>query len=88
MANITRTDAVATEQVISEVSSRLLLVVPEAETTGTLTLRNGEAGDVQHIAAIGVPQTGKVFGGALFPKGITIQQSVAGDRCAVIWEPA
>lgn len=87
--NITRTEAVVTEQVIAAGRARLLLVIPELTTTGTLTIRDAaEAGgsNVKHVAAIGVPQTGKVFGGADFPNGITFQQSVATDRCAIIWE--
>jgi hypothetical protein len=84
--NITRTAAVTTEQVISDKRCRLLLVIPEVVTTGTLTLRNGEAGEIKHIAAIGVPQTGKVFGNAQFEDGLTIEQSVGTDRCAIVWE--
>lgn len=87
MMNITRTASSAAEQVICTVRAKLLLVIPEATTTGTLTLRNGAAGDIKHIAAIGLGQAGKMFGEAVFDKGITIQQSVAGDICAVIWEP-
>jgi hypothetical protein len=41
---------------------------------------------LKHQAAIGALQAGKNFGGPLFVKGITIQQSIATDRCAVIWE--
>lgn len=87
MVAITRTAASSVaEQVISAVRSKLLLVIPEADTTGTITLRNGQGGNIVHVAAIGVPQTGKVFGEALFDKGISIQFSAAADRAAVVWE--
>jgi hypothetical protein len=63
--------------------------MPELTTTGTLTLRNGAAGgsDIKHVAAIGATQVGKGFEGAVFPAGLTIQQSVGTDLCAVVFEP-
>lgn len=42
--------------------------------------------NLKHLAAIGLLAAGKDFQGALFPTGITIQQSVTTDRCAVLWE--
>lgn len=88
MMNITRTANATSEQVICTVRAYLWLVVPELTTTGTLTIRNGAGGDTKHVAAIGLGQAGKMFGGALFEKGITIQQSVGTDQCAIIWEAA
>lgn len=91
--HITRTAAAVTEQVISSGRCRLWAIVPEVVTTGTLTIRNdsaanGNAALIKHLAAIGVPVTGKYFKGAQFETGLTIQQSVATDQCAVVWESA
>lgn len=67
-------------------------VRPELTTTGTITLRNdsaanGAAGAIMHVAAIGLTQAGKDFDGALFPKGLTVQQSVGTDLSHITWEP-
>ena len=86
MINITRTAAVDTEQVIHTGRCRLLAILQELTTTGTLTVRNGEAGTTVHVAAVGLAQEGKHFDGARLGTGLTIEQSVASDRCAIIWE--
>lgn len=87
-----RTASATSEQVLCQKPCRVWGVRPELTTTGTLTLRNdsaanGAAGAIKHVCAIGLTQAGKDLDGALFDKGLTIQQSVASDLCHVTWEP-
>lgn len=87
-----RTANATSEQVLCTGPCFVWGVRPELTTTGTLTLRNdnaanGAAGAILHVAAIGLPQAGKDLDGALFTKGLTIQQSVGTDQCHVTWEP-
>lgn len=76
------------EQVVFAGRCRLIALIPELTTTGTVTLRNGAVGgsDIKHLAAIGMTQVGKEFYGPVFPAGLTIQQSVGTDICAVVFE--
>lgn len=68
---------------------RLVAIVPELTTTGTLTFRQGATGgsDVKHVCAIGLTQQGKEVEGAVFPGGITLQRSVGTDIVGVVVEP-
>lgn len=78
------------EQVLCTGACYVWGVRPDLTTTGTVTLRNGNVADasgvVKSLCAIGLPQAGKDFDGALFDKGLTIQQSVGTDQCHVTWE--
>lgn len=70
----------------------LLAIIPEATTTGTVTIRDtptASAGPVDHLAAIGLAQDGKQFGpfGVECAQGISVQLSVAGDAVGVIFAP-
>lgn len=89
-ANLYRHTGTATETVISTVPCIVYGIIPEATTTGTITLRDSAtaAGSAaKHIAAIGLTQAGKEFGaaGVFFANGLTVQNSVAGDASAIIW---
>lgn len=89
--NGTRTAAVTTEQLIFAGKCVLYGIYPELTTTGTITIRDGAVADasgvIDHVAAIGLTQTGKAFEGILMEKGLTIQQSVGTDQMMVVWEP-
>lgn len=85
--NGTRSAASTSEQVICATRCVLYGIYPELTTTGTITIRNGEAGTTKHVAAIGLTQAGKTFGGVVFDKGLTVQQSVDTDRHLIVWEP-
>lgn len=78
------------EQLVIVGRVRVWGLLPELTTTGTLTIRDGAAADASgttmHVAAIGLTQQGKDFEGAVFLKGITIQQSVGTDICGIIYE--
>ena len=85
-----RTANATSEQVVFAGRCRLHAVRPELTTTGTLTIRDSAtaAGSaVKSLSAIGLTQAGKDFDGAVFVNGITIQQSVGTDLCAVVYEP-
>lgn len=87
--NITRTDGDTDEHVICANRCFLYMVVPEGLTTGTITLRDAaETGgsNVIHVCAAGLGQTGKIFGGAQFHSGLTVQLSAGTDLSAIIWE--
>ena len=88
--NLTRTAAAITEQVICPGRCILYGIYPELTTTGTLTVRDSATAAASapvHVCAIGLPQAGKMFyAGAQFLNGLTIQQSVATDQCAIVWE--
>lgn len=86
---ITRTAAVGTEQLIRAGRGVLWAVLPELTTTGTITIRDGAladgSGTIIAVCAAGLTQAGKLFLGAQFLKGLTIQSS-ASEQCAIIWE--
>lgn len=80
------------ETVITDDICRIVAVIPESTTTGTVTLRDEaeiSQGDVNvvHICAIGLSQEGKHFTqrGAMLRNGLTVQLSVAGDIVAIVW---
>lgn len=84
-----RTAAVTTEQVVIAHRVRLLAVIPELTTTGTLTLRDSATATATaavSLTAIGLTQIGKEFYGMVFTNGLTIQQSVGTDQCTVVYE--
>lgn len=90
--NMTRTAANTNEQVIFAGRCVLHALLPEATTTGTITLRDSAtaAGSTAlHIAAIGLTQAGKDFKSTIFNSGLTVQLSAgATDRVAVLWSPS
>jgi hypothetical protein len=89
--NYTRITGDTNEHLISAVPVRLHAVVPEATTTGTVTLRDAVAtgGSVtMHIAAIGLTQAGKQFGsGVRTIAGLTVQLSAGTDAVTICWSP-
>ena len=92
VANSYRHTGTASETVISTVPSFLLAIIPDATATGTVTMRSAATASgstAMSISAIGLTQQGKQFGpfGVVYGAGITIQNSVAGDACVVVWMP-
>jgi hypothetical protein len=85
-----RTASSTSEQLVVAGRVRVHAVIPELTTTGTLTLRDGAVADASGativVCAIGLTQVGKDLRGAVFTKGLTIQQSVGTDICTVIYE--
>lgn len=87
-----RTVGNTAEQVVCTQRCLVFGIVPELTTTGTITLRDDAAtggANVKHIAAIGLLQSGKSFGGhgVLFERGCTIQLSVASDLTIIMFFP-
>lgn len=94
MHNITRHTGTTDETVISSERCRVIAIIPEAQTAGTVTIRddsaaNGDAAAIKHIAAIGLTQAGKTFSqrGARFSTGLTVELSDGSDVVAIVWAP-
>ena len=90
--NITRVSNTTTETVIANDRARLIAIIPEGTTLGTITIRDAATiggSNVKHICAIGLTQAGKSFSqrGVRFGSGITVQMSDNTDDIAVIWAP-
>jgi hypothetical protein len=90
--NITRITNTTDETVVSADRCRLIAIVPEATTLGTVTIRDAATAggsNVKHICAIGLTQVGKSFSqrGVRFASGLTVQLSDNTDDVAVIWAP-
>lgn len=85
-----RTANAATEQLVTTGRVRLIGILPELTTTGTITIRDGSVADASgtiiHVCAIGLLQSGKPFYGLIFNKGITVTQSVGTDQMLVVFE--
>lgn len=79
------------EQAVLAGRGVLFGIVPEATTTGTVTLRDNTAlgGAAFHTCAVGLTQQGKFFSenGVRFNNGLTVQLSVGTDAVTVIWAP-
>lgn len=93
-SNAYRHTGTTDETVISTDRSRVIAIVPEGTTAGTVTLRNdnaanGDADAIKHIAAASLPQSGKQFSqrGVKFDTGITVQLSNAADVVLIVWAP-
>jgi hypothetical protein len=92
-ANITRLTGTTSETVINAGRTVLLAILPDATTTGTVTLRNSASAvgaAAVSVAAIGLLPPGKQYGpaGVVFGDGLTVQNSVTGDAVLVVWIPA
>lgn len=88
---LTRTPGDTNENLVHTGPCLVWNISPELTTTGTITLRDAPAaGDgsavVKHVCAIGLTQAGKNLGGVLFPRGLTVQLSVATDLTGITWE--
>lgn len=83
----------ATEVLISATPARIVAIIPESTTTGTVALRDapaiGGGSTPFHLAAIGLLQAGKQFAewGVCTGAGLTVQLSVGGDAVTVVWGP-
>lgn len=92
-SNLTRQTGTTAETVISTAPALVMAILPNATTTGTVTLRSASTASgsaALHVAAIGLTQQGAQFGpfGVLFPDGLTVQLSAAGDAVGIVWMPA
>jgi hypothetical protein len=90
--NITRISNTAVEQVVSADRCRIIAIIPEGTTAGTVTVRDAATiggSNVKHIAAAGLDQRGKTFSqrGVRMSTGLTVQLSDNTDDVAIIWAP-
>ena len=83
-----------TELLITPSNARLVKIVNQNATTGTVTIREAAAiggGSTAKftISAADLTAGGKDFSanGVRFQGGLTIQLSVAGDQIGIIWAP-
>jgi len=91
-SNLYRHTGTTDETVISTDRSRVIAILPEDTTAGTVTLRDSNTADDSdpvHIAAAGLPQTGKMFSqrGVKFATGLTVQLSDDTDVVLIVWAP-
>jgi hypothetical protein len=83
----------ATEVLLSATPARIIAIIPEATTTGTVAIRDaaaiGGGSTPMHNCAIGLLQAGKQFAewGVRLGNGLTVQLSVGGDAVTVVWGP-
>lgn len=92
-ANYTRLTGTTAETMIATGRVVLLAIIPDATTTGTVTLRDTAsvaAVAAFSVAAIGLPVAGKQYGpyGVVCGNGLSVQNSVSGDAVIVVWAPA
>lgn len=89
MISYHRTAGDTSEHVVCAKRCRLLAVIPDLTTTGTVTLRNAATtggSNVVSVSAIGLLQQGKHFDGATLDSGLTVQLSVGTDLCTIVYE--
>jgi hypothetical protein len=81
----------ATEVLISP-SARLIAIIPQGATTGTVTVREATAIGSGNPARWTAPSAGTNFGGGdagvKFAGGLTVQLSVGADTFGIVWGPA
>lgn len=85
-----RTAPVNAEQLVHIGRCRVLGIYPEAQSTGTITLRDAViAGSaIRHQCAAALLVAGKSFGieGLEFANGLTVQNSLEADRVLITWK--
>lgn len=79
----------ATEVLINAGSSRIVKIIPQNSTTGTVTVREASAIGGGSTARWTAPSAGTDFGpyGVAMGSGLTVQLSVAGDQFGIVWGP-
>jgi len=79
----------ATEVLIASSNARLLKIIPQGSTAGTVTIREASAIGGGSTAKFTSPATGVDFGmlGIAFGGGLTVQLGTGADVFGIVWGP-